>query len=170
MRRRKSLYERKLNECLKQEPNLREEQVKLIMQSFSALDENGDGKISKRELSRAYKLVGFNPTKAHIDSVVQEHDANADGYIDFEEYFNVMKSKMILVDLRKEKLKTAFKVLDMDQDGFITEEELRHALSSNGDYFTEQEIKDIIAMADKNSDGKIDYHEFVEADLSKHVF
>ena len=32
-----------------------------------------------------------------------------DGYIDFEEYFNVMRSKMIKVDFEKDRMKTAFK-------------------------------------------------------------
>lgn len=80
-----------------------------------------------------------------------------DGYIDFEEYFNVMRTKMIKMDFEKDRLKTAFKVIDIDQDGFITAEELGHALSKTGDHFTDEEIKDIIKKADKNKDGKIDY-------------
>jgi Ca2+-binding EF-hand superfamily protein len=48
----------------------------VILQSFSALDENGDGKISKQEIARAYKLAGFKPTKADLDEIVVEHDEN----------------------------------------------------------------------------------------------
>lgn len=163
-------YLTKVNDCMTKDPNLSEDQVKLILQSFSVLDENGDGKISKGEISRAYRLAGFNPTPTELEGILNEHDENNDGYIDFEEYFNVMRSKMIKQDFDKDRLKTAFKVLDMDQDGYITVEELRHALSKSGDHFTEQEIKDIIKAADKNHDGKIDYNEFVEADLCKSVF
>ncbi|XP_053382173.1 uncharacterized protein LOC123540088 [Mercenaria mercenaria] len=160
----------KVEDCLTKDPNLREDQVKLILQSFSSMDENGDGKISKREIARAYRLAGFNPTKAELDSIVLEHDENDDGYIDFEEYFNVMRTKMIKMDFEKERLKTAFKVLDLDQDGFISRDELSHALSKTGDQFTEKEINDIIERADKNNDGKIDYNEFVDAELCKSVF
>lgn len=88
-----------------------------------------------------------------------------DGYIDFEEYFNVMRTKMIKMDFEKERLKTAFKVLDTDQDGFITRDELKHALSKTGDRFSDEEIKDIIQKADKNLDGKIDYNGTLTASL-----
>ena len=62
------------------------------------------------------------------------------------------------MDFEAERLKTAFKVLDLDEDGFITKEELAHALSKTGDQFTDKEISDIISRADKNNDGKIDYN------------
>ena len=69
-----------------------------------------------------------------------------------------MRTKMIKMDFEAERLKTAFKVLDLDQDGFITREELSHALSKSGDRFSDAEINEIIERADKNSDGKIDYN------------
>jgi Ca2+-binding EF-hand superfamily protein len=69
-----------------------------------------------------------------------------------------MRTKMIKMDFEAERLKTAFQVLDLDQDGFITREELAHALSKTGDQFTDDEISDIIERADKNKDGKIDYN------------
>ena len=50
--------------------------VAVILNSFSKIDENGDGRISKRELARAYRLAGFNPTNEEIDNLMQEHDTN----------------------------------------------------------------------------------------------
>ncbi|XP_052236601.1 uncharacterized protein LOC127848272 [Dreissena polymorpha] len=163
-------YLMRVDDCLTKDPSLREDQVKLILQSFSVLDENGDGRISKTEIARAYRLAGFNPTKTELEQIVKEHDANDDGYIDFEEYFNVMRSKMIKVDFEKDRMKTAFKVLDVNNDGFISVEELRNALSRTGDHFTDREIDEILRLADKNNDGRIDYNEFVDADLCKSVF
>ncbi|XP_052765541.1 uncharacterized protein LOC128206879 isoform X2 [Mya arenaria] len=167
---REGIYRKRVEDCLLKDPSLREDQVKLILQSFSVLDENGDGRISKTEIARAYRLAGFNPTKGELESIVKEHDENDDGYIDFEEYFNVMRSKMIKVDFEKERMKTAFQVLDTNNDGYITADELRHALTRAGGHFTELEIADIIGRADKNHDGKIDYKEFVDAELCKSVF
>ena len=54
--------------------------ISVILQSFSKIDENGDGKISKRELVRAYRLAGFNPTKDEIEAVIKEHDVNGKYY------------------------------------------------------------------------------------------
>ena len=39
-------------------------------------DENGDGRISKREIARAYRLAGFNPTGPEVEELIKEHDAN----------------------------------------------------------------------------------------------
>ena len=39
-------------------------------------DENGDGKISKRELVRAYRIAGFNPTNQEVDALIKQHDLN----------------------------------------------------------------------------------------------
>ncbi|XP_052762134.1 neo-calmodulin-like [Mya arenaria] len=161
---------RRVDDCLLKDPSLNDDQVKIILQSFSVLDENGDGRISKTEIARAYRLAGFNPTKGELDDIVKEHDENDDGYIDFEEYFNVMSSKMGKVDIEKEHMKTAFRVLDTNNDGYITADELKHALTGAGDHFTDTEIANIIDRADKNHDGKIDYKEFVDAELCKSVF
>ena len=49
-------------------------------------------------------------------------------------------------------------VLDLDKDGFISAEELQHALTKTGDTFTDAEIKELIKIADTNKDGKIDYN------------
>ncbi|XP_060551866.1 uncharacterized protein LOC132713333 [Ruditapes philippinarum] len=157
-------------ECLAKETYLKEDQIKVILQSFSALDENGDGKISKQEIARAYKLAGFKPTKTDLDEIVVEHDENDDGYIDFAEFFKAMRVKMITNDFEEERLKTAFRVLDTNQDGFIARDELRHAISTSGDPLTEKEIDSLIKRADKNHDGKIDFNEYVEAGLDKCIF
>lgn len=81
-----------------------------------------------------------------------------DGFIDFSEYYKAMRTKIIALDFEEERSKTAFRVLDTDQDGFITREELRHAISITGHPLTEKQIDDIIKRADKNRDGKIDYN------------
>lgn len=83
---------------------------------------------------------------------------SADGFIDFEEYYSVMKTRLFKLDFDRDRQKTAFKVLDMDQDGFITAKELEHAMSQTGDHFTDKEITNIIVKADTNKDGKIDFN------------
>ncbi|KAK9787470.1 hypothetical protein WJX73_007722 [Symbiochloris irregularis] len=57
--------------------------------------------------------------------------------------------------LRSERIK-AFKSFDRDGDGFITADELKMKLGSQAD------VSQLIAAADKNGDGKIDYSEFCE--------
>ena len=56
----------------------------------------------------------------------------------------------------KSERQKAFSAFDRDNDGFITADELRLKLGAQAD------VGQLIAAADKNGDGKIDYGEFCE--------
>ncbi|XP_060561974.1 uncharacterized protein LOC132721343 [Ruditapes philippinarum] len=150
--------QRNLDAYIAKYPNLREDQVKSIFQSFSSLDDNGDGKISRQEIAKAYKLSGFDPDEDELKEIMMEHDENDDGYIDFDEYFHVMQTKMTEENIETEKLMESFKLLDVDNDGHITREEFAQALSVTGSKLTKKQIDDLVDRADSNKDGKIDFN------------
>ena len=54
----------------------------------------------------------------------------------------------------------AFKVFDRDGDGLISEEELRLTMNNLGEPLTEAGGKSMIAEADLDGDGKINFQEF----------
>lgn len=54
-------------------------------------------------------------------------------------------------------LLAAFKVFDMDNDGFITKDELRIAMEMIGEDITEEQLTHIMELADTDKDGKINY-------------
>ena len=51
----------------------------------------------------------------------------------------------------------AFKVFDRDGDGLISEEELRLTMTNLGEPLTEAEVRSMIAEADLDGDGKINF-------------
>jgi len=57
-------------------------------------------------------------------------------------------------------LMAAFRVFDKDGNGFITRDELKEAMEMIGEPVTDEDIDNMITMADLNKDGKIDYEEF----------
>ena len=66
---------------------------------------------------------------------------------------------------KESKLKFAFKIYDMDQDGFISNGELFHVLKTMvGNNLTDKQLQQIvdktILYADKDGDGKISFEEF----------
>ncbi|CAF4025417.1 unnamed protein product [Rotaria sp. Silwood2] len=61
----------------------------------------------------------------------------------------------------REELFRAFQVFDLDQNGFITMEELRTVLQATGDRPTDEDALEMIAEADIDGDGRINYDEFV---------
>ena len=62
-----------------------------------------------------------------------------------------------------EELRKAFDVMDENKDGTITKSELTNLLSSMGESVGDDVINDMMALADENGDGKIDFEEFVKA-------
>ncbi|KAF9661629.1 hypothetical protein SADUNF_Sadunf19G0088700 [Salix dunnii] len=62
-------------------------------------------------------------------------------------------------------LKEMFKMIDTDNSGTITFEELKHGLKRVGSQMTETEIKDLMDAADTDNNGTIDYGEFLAATL-----
>lgn len=91
----------------------------------------------------------------------------------------------MIVGMRKQKeelqsIRQLFLMLDKDQDGTLTMEELRSGLENNGlfellrkDYTQEvnnnivnDEFELIMEALDQDGDGKVDYNEFLQATIS----
>ena len=64
-------------------------------------------------------------------------------------------------------LKEAFSLFDADHDGEITVGELGRVMRNHGLNPTEEELADMIRNVDKNSNGAIDFNEFIEMMLRR---
>lgn len=62
-----------------------------------------------------------------------------------------------------EELKAAFQAMDANGDGFVSKDELKSMLSSLGEPVDDAVVDEMIAVADTNGDGKVDFNEFVAA-------
>lgn len=71
------------------------------------------------------------------------------------EFLNMMARTVKEVD-NEEELKNAFKVFDKDGSGTISAIELRAVLQHLGENLTDDDLDEMLKMADKNGDGNID--------------
>ena len=62
--------------------------------------------------------------------------------------------------LSPEDIKEAFREFDLDKNGYVGAAEIAHILASVGEKATDDEIDEMIAMADLDGDGQISYDEF----------
>ena len=62
-----------------------------------------------------------------------------------------------------EELRKAFGVMDTNGDGVVTKEELKSLLKGLGEDVNDGVVDEMIAIADDNKDGKIQFEEFVKA-------
>ena len=89
-------------------------------------------------------------------------DTDGDGKIDYTEFITAAFNREIL--LSKSNLDVAFKIFDADGNGSISMDELQAVFAKGGASGKTEEVwNEIIASADKNKDGVIDFKEFEEA-------
>ncbi|KAF3647802.1 Calmodulin-like protein 5 [Capsicum annuum] len=128
---------------------------------FHMFDRNGDGKITRKELSDSLQNLGIYIPEMELVQMIEKIDINRDGFVDMEEFGTLYRSIMDERD-EEEDMREAFNVFDQNGDGFITVEELRSVLSSLGlkQGKTLEDCKRMIMKVDVDGDGMVDYKEF----------
>ena len=91
--------------------------------------------------------------------MIQEVDSDGNGKIEFSEFLSMMSRKMGTRSFNEEALE-AFKVLDKDSSGSISESELRQIMNNIGEDVTDEEIKEMMNEADLDGDGQVSFEEF----------
>jgi calmodulin len=148
-----------------EELNLTPEQIAEFREAFNIFDKDGDGRITAKELGTVMRSLGQNPSEAELQDMVNQVDLDGNGTIEFDEFLYMMSRQMRDGDT-EEDIKAAFRVFDKDGDGKITTAELTHIMKNLGEPLTQEEVDEMIAQADTNKDGIIDYGEFVHLMLS----
>lgn len=90
--------------------------------------------------------------------MIRNVDMDRKGAVNYEEFIaaNVQVCRLDA----EEKIRLAFEILDADHNGYITRDEIVNALKHQNSH-SEEEIDSIFAEVDLNSDGRIDYPEFL---------
>eukprot|EP01127_Copromyxa_protea_P006868 TRINITY_DN16811_c0_g1_i1.p1 TRINITY_DN16811_c0_g1~~TRINITY_DN16811_c0_g1_i1.p1 ORF type:complete len:181 (+),score=53.17 TRINITY_DN16811_c0_g1_i1:50-592(+) len=147
-------------EDMKLMSNFSERELKRLHRRFKKLDTDGSGTLTIDEFMSIPELA-VNPL---LERVIQIFDENKDNEIQFSEF---IKALSIFSDKgnKEGKLQFAFKVYDMDGDGFISNGELFQVLKMMvGDNLTDVQLQQIvdktILEGDGDKDGKISYEEF----------
>eukprot|EP00475_Leptophrys_vorax_P039681 TRINITY_DN72043_c0_g1_i1.p2 TRINITY_DN72043_c0_g1~~TRINITY_DN72043_c0_g1_i1.p2 ORF type:complete len:284 (-),score=17.36 TRINITY_DN72043_c0_g1_i1:1534-2385(-) len=153
---------------------------------FNLMDRDGDGKISCDELATLLRTIGEaddaddEATAAAVRAMMAQADTDGDGSIDFDEFLRVnamaaedaaaaaaargaVDSEAAAAE-QEEELRSVFAFFDRDGDGVITAGELCSVLQrlwAPQEDVTMEECERIVKAADANSDGVLDFGEFV---------
>ncbi|KAG8934972.1 hypothetical protein FRC02_008828 [Tulasnella sp. 418] len=137
------------------------EQLAAYWDEFNIFDIDHDGKISLDELATVMREQCGEPCP-DLEAVIHEFDQDGDGRINFDEYLCMMsrlpkkpmKSDPNEASDDEAELKDAFRQFDANGDGYITKAEFFAKL---GRQVRTSDIDDLVAVADTNGDGMIDY-------------
>jgi Ca2+-binding EF-hand superfamily protein len=143
---------------------------------FVAMDKDGNGKLSTSELQAGIrKMTGRTIGKQGLQDLVQLVDDNENNSVDWKEFVTLYKTaerdqidatevmRRARTKLRERGLscREAFEGFDADDNGKIDREELRVGLRKLGVSLGDEQLKGLMSVVDKNSDGAVDLDEFV---------
>ncbi len=142
-------------------PNIfTEKEIKRLYKHFNKLDTDKSGQLEPEEFFDVPALAQ-NPL---VKRVISIFDKNKDGKISFVEFINGLAALSTGAN-ETDKLKFAFKVYDMDEDGFISNGDLFKTLKLMvGNNLTNRQLQQLvdrtIIEADDDKDGLINFKEF----------
>ena len=145
------------------------EEIKTLKEEFDKIDVNKDGEISKDELIKCLETIyPSQEAKLRAENIFKEIDFNNDGSINFSEFLtvNIQREKLI----SEETLDRAFKMFDLDGNGYITIDELKKAMpleittKAGWRKLVSEVDKDgkLVSEVDKDGDYQISFREFKE--------
>ncbi len=153
-----------------------------IRERFNRIDINRSGIISKNEIRKA--LRGY-ATDEEVDRHLAMLDLNADGIVSWEEFVRHMRAYETAPEQEEDeapqgpspehrvdefwqsdpamaaRLLARFRQVDTDGSGYLSEEELTGAMTTDGMHLTEQVISTMFAQMDRSDDGRISYAEYL---------
>ena len=136
------------------------------MDSFNMFDTNHDGTINSQKIGEIMRKLGKNPTEAQLSQLIENVSKSGSDKIGFDDFVDLMEQKNKEKDSEIEIINT-FQIFNTENNGLISNQELFHIIRTFGETLTDDEIEEIIAEADVDGDGYINYEEFVRMMTAK---
>uniref|UniRef100_A0A0D9X4B6 EF-hand domain-containing protein n=1 Tax=Leersia perrieri TaxID=77586 RepID=A0A0D9X4B6_9ORYZ len=145
---------------------------------FDLFDRNGDGEITVDELAQALDALGLVANRDGLAATVAAYVPDGANGLRFEDFDALHRAlgdalfgSLAGADIAdsgvdsgddEEEMREAFKVFDVDGDGFISASELQEVLKKLGlpEAGSLATVREMILNVDRNSDGRVDFGEF----------
>ncbi|ORX55342.1 EF-hand [Piromyces finnis] len=143
--------------------------VNRIKEAFSLFDTAQNDTCDEREVGTIIRSLGIYPNEAQLQDLIKEMlDEKQPGFVDFNKFlraiYKIYQTQYLPAD--DNKLWRVFKVLDPENRGYLTKEELFGFLTTEGEPFTEEELESIKTSYLNNDEERFMYSDYIK-DISK---
>lgn len=143
-------------------------ELNIITSVFKELDKDGDGVLKYRELMDSYKkyapeLAGEFEQKGNgllkMVNLGCRRPGNLDDYVSYSRFIMAAMNYTVLIN--KEKVDNAYRLFDEDEDGGVSQDELKYILNFL-DIMSDDEIAELLQMGDVSGDKEMSKNEFYD--------
>ena len=137
-----------------------EEKLAEYKEAFDMFDKKNKGTITIGDITKIMRNFGYPLSKEEARSMISNVDASGDGEVDFEEFVMLMEKQ--INNLGEDPVLLAFRDLDKNDDGKITNHEFRYFLTHVGEnLFTDEEVNALFKDCDLKEDDELSYEDFI---------
>jgi calmodulin len=131
---------------------------------FADADKDNSGFLTQDELNGALRKNGYKGDDDQIKKMFSTVDFSGDNKISLDEYMAAM-GQVPPKEHKAATMRSLFRSFDKDGSGSIDRSELDAVFKEMGKSFSEDELKRMIQLSDKDASGTLEYEEFIS-----HVF
>jgi len=132
-----------------------------LKQVFDSFDTDGNGSLSRSEVTNVLRSLKMNPNTEDIESIFISVDQDVSNTIEFDELSQWIANQVGITS--QDDLLEIFHLIDLDNNGSISTDELRELLDALNINVSDHDIETLIQQADADSNGLIEFDEFVKS-------
>lgn len=142
-----------------------EYQLSDFADAFKMYDIMGDNFLSSAQLYKALTWLGENPPDPDYAKVLDKVDVEGTDCLTFQNMLDIL-SHFSHAPITEMELHETFELLDQDRSGTVDAGELKRLMTCVGNALTQEEAEAMIAEADDDCSGEVDFDEFSHTILS----
>nr|CCC95394.1 unnamed protein product [Trypanosoma congolense IL3000] len=133
-----------------------------LKRRFDVFDHDKIGRVPLSDIVTLVRVCGGTPLESDVDALKAEADQEGRGSMSFDGFCRAMKLAYENIKTARD-LREAFKGIDPDRKGYMTQHELRHILTTQGERFTTEEMNAFVEemRSDMDMEGNFVFSDIV---------